>query len=337
MTVLTQIVAPTLGSCLGLIMLLSPIKAVLEVHAAKHLGDINPLPYPMTLLNCIAWVIYGAVTHDPFIAPANIIGCMAGSFFTMTVFPFTSRKIQTIIQAIFLLAAASFGALSMVDTFALNQDQRKQMWGSFCVSLLIIYYVIPLSTFYYVIKTRDASSIYLPLAIASIANGGLWTVYGLAIGDINIWGPNSFGAIFGTVQVVTRLFIGAKSSPQSAQTDGGEVRPKAAPVHFGLLRSWSRRTVYVSDEDQPTLPSFNPHNQGSGTSREKSATDAVGGLHLFDGFAEFTEFRKSKSSNNLVLPPTIPEEEISEDKPLIRREPGSSVDVLCSSDTINKK
>ena len=330
MTVVTQIVAPTLGSILGLVMLLSPMKAVLHVHATEHLGDINPLPYPMTIINCIGWVIYGAVTADPFIAPANIVGIMAGSFFTFTIFPFASRKLQAIIQGIFLLAAAAFGILSMVDTFALDSAQKKTMWGSTCVILLIIYYTIPLSTFFYVIKNRDASSIYLPLAIAAIANGGLWTVYGLAVGDINIWGPNSFGAIFGTVQVATRLIIGSKSTIKT-EGEAGPTRSKSAPVHFGLLRSWSRRTVYVSDEhDQQGLPSFNAHGVKEGSSpaaREKSATDS-GGLHLFDGFSEFSEFKKSKSSNNLILPPTIPEEE-SEDKPLIGP---SNVNAKCSSD-----
>lgn len=90
--------------------------------------------------------------------------------------------------------------------------------------------------------------------------------------------------------------------------------------------------MYVSSEEQ-TLPSYHLPSQGlSSTMREKSATDN-GGLHLFDGFAEFSEFKKSKSSVNLALPPTIPEEEmISEDKPLIGSGPGSSISVHCSTD-----
>lgn len=128
-------VAPSIGSVLGVIMLLSPIKAVWQIRRTQELGvsqlsgshlcwpgatllprlqlavtpckfckqcrsslsvpqDINPLPYPMTAINCLGWIIYGAVIADPFIAPANIVGLVAGVLFTMTTLPYCSRKVR---------------------------------------------------------------------------------------------------------------------------------------------------------------------------------------------------------------------------------------------------
>jgi hypothetical protein len=43
----------------------------------------------------------------------------------------------------------------------------------------MLYYVIPLSTMIQIVRQHDASSIYLPLAIAAALNGGMWTIYGL--------------------------------------------------------------------------------------------------------------------------------------------------------------
>ena len=43
----------------------------------------------------------------------------------------------------------------------------------------MVYYLIPLSTMVKIVRTKDASSIYMPLAFAAALNGGLWTVYGL--------------------------------------------------------------------------------------------------------------------------------------------------------------
>ncbi len=40
---------------------------------------------------------------------------------------------------------------------------------------------IPLSTMVNIVRTRNAASIYPPLAATAIANGTLWTVYGLAV------------------------------------------------------------------------------------------------------------------------------------------------------------
>ena len=190
--------------------------------------------------------------------------------------------------------------------------------GSVSVAILLVYYVIPLSTMVTIVRHKDASSIYLPLAAAAILNGGMWTIYGLvrqmqclfplrweipspprggslrptlilptlqsttyfgrmrvptsflgsglpcvdtcpelhpplplfcrdqgqhsaalhclcshatrptisiqrlppssplppqAVGDINIWGPNSFGVVIGCVQVGLRLFYGVKKQP----------------------------------------------------------------------------------------------------------------------------
>ena len=38
-------------------------------------------------------MIYGAVIADPFIPPANIVGLVAGIFFTLTTLPYCSRKV----------------------------------------------------------------------------------------------------------------------------------------------------------------------------------------------------------------------------------------------------
>ncbi len=62
------------------------------MHACTQ--SINPLPYPFTAINCLGWVIYGAVIQDPFIPPANIIGLIGGVFFTMSVLPFCQPAVS---------------------------------------------------------------------------------------------------------------------------------------------------------------------------------------------------------------------------------------------------
>ncbi|GAX82506.1 hypothetical protein CEUSTIGMA_g9933.t1 [Chlamydomonas eustigma] len=220
--ILAKYVAPSVGTIVGAIMLLSPIKAVWEIRKTKQLGEINPLPYPMTVVNCVSWVIYGAVAADPFIAPANILGIVAGLFFTMTALPHCTQKLQDIIQGIMVFSGCLFGILSMIGVFALDSKGIKQMWGAMSVAVVIIYYVIPLSTMIQVVRHRDASSIYLPLAVASIVNGGAWTVYGLAVQDVNLWGPNGFGAFTGCVQVALRLLFGAKKAREDVAHGRGQ-------------------------------------------------------------------------------------------------------------------
>eukprot|EP00955_Chlamydomonas_euryale_P117891 366503-Chlamydomonas_euryale.AAC.18 len=62
--------------------------------------DINPLPYPMTVLNCVAWIVYATVVKDPFIAPPNVIGAVGGVWFTLTALPLCVRKVSSWVLAV---------------------------------------------------------------------------------------------------------------------------------------------------------------------------------------------------------------------------------------------
>ncbi len=76
------------------------------------------------------------------------------------------------------------------------------IWGYTTVAILLIYYSAPLSVLAEVVRTRNSSQLFVPLAAMATCNGLLWTVYGLAVNDTFVWGPNLVGAIFGVVQIV---------------------------------------------------------------------------------------------------------------------------------------
>jgi uncharacterized protein with PQ loop repeat len=59
----------------------------------------------------------------------------------------------------------------------------------------------PLAGFLGILRTRDASSIYFPLALATLTNSTLWLSYGIAIRDVYISLPNVFGVILACAQI----------------------------------------------------------------------------------------------------------------------------------------
>ena len=67
-------------------------------------------------------------------------------------------------------------------------------------AILLCFYTSPLSTVANIIKTKDSSSLTLPLCVMNIVNGTLWLMYGLAVGDYFIWVPNGIGALLGAFQ-----------------------------------------------------------------------------------------------------------------------------------------
>ena len=42
-------------------MFLAPMPSVLAARRAGALGDLNPLPFPSLIGNCVAWIAYGLV------------------------------------------------------------------------------------------------------------------------------------------------------------------------------------------------------------------------------------------------------------------------------------
>ncbi|PNW77088.1 hypothetical protein CHLRE_10g421650v5 [Chlamydomonas reinhardtii] len=217
-------------------MLISPLPAVLKLRATGRLGDINPLPYPLTIYNASGWLAYGFATSNPYLFPSNFIGFIAGVFFTLTAHSAAPRGSQDRVAGIFMVGAAHFIGMGIIALFWMSDAAADTMWGINATIILMVYYVIPLSSLWDVIKSKNAISIYIPLAIGATANGCLWTAYGFALKDFNIWFCNAFGAVIGIIQLVLRAVYGARDDSASA---GLPAPPGASALVTALTRAAS--------------------------------------------------------------------------------------------------
>jgi hypothetical protein len=63
-----------------------------------------------------------------------------------------------------------------------------------------------------VIKTKDSSSLYLPMILINCTNGLLWSSYGfIALHDINVYGPNVIGVILSSIQILMTFIFPKKA------------------------------------------------------------------------------------------------------------------------------
>ena len=165
----------------------------------------------MCFVNCFSWVLYGLVVGNYYIFCPNLVGMNFTLFYALSVYHLAPTAKRDLIRNV-LLAGQSFVLLGGLASFVtlVPYDEsgkiREQVSGWVAVIALLIFYTSPLSDLANVIKSKDASSISFPLAVANGINGLLWTTYGFAIGNPFVYAPNLAGIITVLIQIAL-LFI----------------------------------------------------------------------------------------------------------------------------------
>ena len=159
-------IIPAFGGLTAFLISLAPWKAVALVNIQKHLGELNPFPFPMMVANSIGWFVYSLMLRDWYVFIPNFIGYLFGIWYTFSTFRYATAEFQTKCILITLLTSATIflgGAVAFIHLG--TTDSAKNLLGSVCVCILIMFYSSPLSSLSNVIATRSAKSIDAPLAV----------------------------------------------------------------------------------------------------------------------------------------------------------------------------
>lgn len=60
----------------------------------RAMQDLNPIPFPIVVANCVAWVGYSIVTKDPYVFLANDPGVLLGLFYTLSAYGYADAKVS---------------------------------------------------------------------------------------------------------------------------------------------------------------------------------------------------------------------------------------------------
>ncbi|EPZ32924.1 hypothetical protein ROZALSC1DRAFT_31310 [Rozella allomycis CSF55] len=203
-------IVPALGACISIFLFLSPMKAFM-VHSTKY--DFNPLAAITMILNCLSWIFYGIFVKDIYIITPNVPGLTLSVWYTVNVYhhgvannPQRKYYDAILVLGIFLILLVD----SAIAPQLLDVAAAQTMAGYMCIIMLLFFYISPLSTLANCVKEKSAVSIHFGLSVASLVNGLLWTVYGIAIQDAFVYGPNFVGCLSASVQLLLK-FIYRKS------------------------------------------------------------------------------------------------------------------------------
>ncbi|CAN6272427.1 unnamed protein product [Urochloa humidicola] len=195
-----------IGNGTALVLFLSPVPTFIGIWKKGSVEQYSPVPYVVTLLNCMMWVLYGLPLvhpHSMLVITINGTG-MAIELIYITLFLLYSEN-ATRRKILLLLAAevAFIGAVvALVLSLAHTHEQRSMIVGILCVLFCTGMYAAPLSVMKMVIQTKSVEYMPLFLSLASLANGVCWTTYALIRFDLYITIPNGLGVLFAVAQLI---------------------------------------------------------------------------------------------------------------------------------------
>lgn len=211
----TDIFMPFVGMIICNFMWYSPIPTIIKIREKRELGNINPIPFYATVMNCIGWTIYGLIQKNIFVFMSNITGILSGLFNIINCLIILSLPTKNSTKLskdyeyyerlfLFVIVFWFFMLLIMMFSFSYTDDNSlkniQEYIGTLCCVFTILYYFAPLSSMKEMIKKKDASEIlYLPLLI-NTCNSLLWLFYAFFINDMYLLIPNLFGIVLCTIQ-----------------------------------------------------------------------------------------------------------------------------------------
>jgi solute carrier family 50 protein (sugar transporter) len=181
---LTEVIIPLTGTVISNVMYYAPMKAVQEVKFKNSLDELNPIPFPLAVINTLGWLLYSLAIKDFFVFFANIFGIALSLYFTLITFPKATREQQHTISTMLVGGVTGLFAAAMVDWLLL--DGVKTVMGLATNAVLICYYSGPLGTLATVVRTKNSAYFNVASALASTINASFWTIYGFAISNLFI-------------------------------------------------------------------------------------------------------------------------------------------------------
>ncbi|KAI9336325.1 sugar efflux transporter for intercellular exchange-domain-containing protein [Obelidium mucronatum] len=219
--IVLRYVVPSLGSMSAVALTVSPLPAVRACVSSKSTGPLNTLPFAAMTANALAWTIYSFFIHDYFLLFPNTFTFAFGLYYSLVLLPFDNEKAQRQTVAC-LIGVQVFALLSMGIVFISQPayETGTVVMGVLGNVILVGFYGSPLSVCISVVKTRDPSSLNVPLLITTAVNCILWFAYGIALSNYFIAVPQVLGLFFVIIQAILILLY-RQSGRRRGQNAGG--------------------------------------------------------------------------------------------------------------------
>lgn len=220
---LLNYVIPSIGSVLCVILVASPLRALPQIYKSRELSSFNPTPYTLMIFNCVAWCTYAIGLRLPvsaFVFYPNCVGLLCGFILFAVTYPIASLLIQKKMAIILFIMIAGYIPTAFSINLVFAAATRQQLFGFIGIIVQLIFFSSPLETMSIVLKTKNAETIYWPLALTTVIAASFTSIWGIAINDVFITVPNVVTTLLGWVQLVLCLVYRKKRVSFDEESQG---------------------------------------------------------------------------------------------------------------------
>lgn len=199
--VLANYVVPIVGMIIAWGLGVSPLTRVNQAQTDGRLGDYNPLPSTVFLMNSIAWLFYGGLIKNIFIIILKLVLIIINLQLTLVSYTLASDAMKKQMEAVihgFLAILLLFYLLFFLDV---SPKYLQESFGYFCMVLNLLIFAAPFSTIRQVVLAQNSSGINLPFALWGFMGTFFWLIYGLVIAEIPLIVPNGVGVVLNLLQL----------------------------------------------------------------------------------------------------------------------------------------
>ena len=272
-TWLVDILAPSIGTALCILMWVSPFPSVHLALKLRNLGNVNPIPYPLMLINCTGtkpqyeislvitasshdyyagWFIYGTMLANPFILCGNIVGILFSTYYTLSLYLLCTldevhEDAYLMVMTVIIIGGVGFWLSVRLILCFVTLKTALFTVGLLCAIGAILFYSSPLLKIASVIEKADSSSINPLLAIASFCNCLCWFCYGyFGLNNIWIWLTNGIGIILTIIQIAAFIIF---YKPEKVKISSSEDKNRCLEFEkFSLVRRSSSFHAYSESD-----------------------------------------------------------------------------------------
>ncbi|XP_002125273.2 sugar transporter SWEET1 [Ciona intestinalis] len=174
-----------------IIMFATGIPQCMEMMKKKTTKNIPFLPYLVTNINAIGWIIYGKMTVNFTVVFVNTIGAGLQTLYMAIYIFFAADKSKPLVQS------SVCGGVAAVTWYIITQLANVidaiNVTGIICCAVTIFMFASPLAEINTVIANKSTATISLPLTVTASLCSAMWTMFGLVLHDNFIIIPNVLG------------------------------------------------------------------------------------------------------------------------------------------------